>query len=61
MTIPARVIAYLRAHALHVYCDECISQKLGRRMPQVQPMSESGKSRQFAAPDQFGSNLYDRS
>jgi hypothetical protein len=24
MTIPARVIAYLRAHAPHAYCDECI-------------------------------------
>jgi hypothetical protein len=39
MTIPASVIAYLRTHEPHAYCDECISQKLGRRTQQVQPIT----------------------
>jgi hypothetical protein len=39
MTIPANVIAHLRTHAPHAYCDDCISQKLGPRTQQVQPIT----------------------
>jgi hypothetical protein len=39
MTIPTNVIAYLRQHAPHAYCDECIGRSLGTRTQQVQPVT----------------------
>jgi hypothetical protein len=31
MTLPAKVITFLRKHATQSHCDECIAQKLGLR------------------------------
>ena len=39
MTIPVDVIAFLRKHMPHGYCDECIARRLETRTQQVQPVT----------------------